>query len=151
MATEKEHYTHKRCIICSTEETSKNICRDKESYDKLMKFFWEGLSVDMKPMEYKNHEFCHECCSKIVEFYDTNEVLVKLEKHMRTLQKTLIRSSVQNVQKLKSDGHPLLRVHKSLFESKLRIISFFQKNYEKIHHCATKGLGMHDLIFNFFL
>jgi len=73
--------------------------------------------VEVKPLDSMKHEFCEPCQTKIIEFYDTNQVLVQLEKHLRNLQKTLIRTCVGGIEKLKEDGHPLLPVHKNLFES----------------------------------
>jgi len=117
--TKVSRYTHKRCIVCAADDTSKGISetiKDEESFGKLMKFFWEGLSVEVKPLDALKHEFCEDCSVKIIEFYDTNEVLMQLEKHLRSLQKSLILGCNQGITKLKEGGHPLLPVHKNLFE-----------------------------------
>ena len=108
-----------RCISCAG-EASTNIVRD-ENFGKVMRFYWEGLSVDVKPKESKSHELCADCWDDMVEFYDTNDVLVLMEKHLSSLQKTLIGQSLKGIEKLKTSGLPLLPVHKLVVESKLEL------------------------------
>jgi hypothetical protein len=106
----------KRCIACAAEATNA-IVRD-ENFEKVMRFYWEGMSIDVKPKELKIHDLCGSCFDSLVEFYDTNDVLVLLEKHLRTLQKSLISQAVKGIETLTKDGLPLLHVHKKMSESK---------------------------------
>jgi len=99
----------KICIICSAEASNK-IVRDA-NFDKVMQFYVEGLCIDVKPSEYSKFELCATCFEGVVEFYDTNDVLILLENHLKTLRKGLISQTLGGITRLKGDGTPLHPVH----------------------------------------
>ena len=96
--TEKPSGISGRCISCAG-EASTNIVRD-ENFGKVMRFYWEILSVDVKPKESKSHDLCAECWNDMVEFYDVNELHVLIGKHLSSQQKTFIGKSLKGIKKL---------------------------------------------------
>jgi len=99
----------KICIVCSLEASNK-IVRD-ENFEKVMQFYVEGLCIDVKPSEYSKFELCANCFEQVVEFYDTNDVLILLENHLKKLRKGLISQQLAGILRLKDEGLTLHPAH----------------------------------------
>jgi len=132
----------KRCVACAGEASAK-IVRDA-NFEKVMRFYWDGLSVDVKPNDMKTQELCGTCWDGLVEFYDTNDVLVLMESHLRKLQKSLITQAVKGIETLKKDGQPLLNVHKLVTESKNALDFLLSASCSLITY-QSRLLKLHEL------
>lgn len=106
----------KLCIICGKGASSK-LVKDS-NFDAMMQLYWCTLGVDVKPEACKKTDLCNACFDKVVNFFETNDIIVYFETYFKSLRLELLKKTMKGIAAWENEGRTLERVQQEVKKSK---------------------------------
>ena len=107
-----------QCSICCVEPVSNAIVKDR-IYDALIKFYFESVDVDVKPAEFRKQSLCTKCFDMLVEFYDTNDILVILGREFNLAKQRLLSTVEKGIESCREHKKPLTPTQQTILDGEI--------------------------------
>ncbi|ODM93167.1 hypothetical protein Ocin01_13517 [Orchesella cincta] len=111
-STESRTGSKKLCIVCG-EAASKKIEKDS-NYDAMLQLYWCTLGLDVKPEACQKTDLCENCFSKMVKYYETNDIIVYFETYFKSMRLSMLKATLKGIAKWEKSGKPLNKIHNDI-------------------------------------